>query len=409
MLNICKDSLRKQDYTVKNYKHKSNNTIWKNFINVVTLKKQVIMTHLKQILYLSAIGLLFASCASYGVISDNDVYLQKPAAIDLTDDQEDITSFNAYKAGRQGAFQNGDPRLRNTNARAFATYNTRFMFGTYYNPFHSYYPTDPFIWGRPYYYFYGLNSPMYGMNTYFAPGFGHNYGGYGYLSPYYSHNYYGVNYIGPNSNYSWYNTSGNSSFFGSSSNNQFYGHRTPLSGNSRRSSAHPQTLESKMHNNVKPSKSSYYSKNHSPKNIQNRRTVSNSEREYVRPNINANRGTTTNYSGSNRNVNVSSANQRRTSPSASSYRNRSYSPSNTARRSGTVNRSNVDRRTSGTYNSSNNARRGTYSKDNSNNRGSSYSSPQRSSGSSINRSGGSSTRSSGSSSNRGSSSSSGRR
>jgi hypothetical protein len=214
------------------------------------------MTNLKHILYFTAVSLLLTSCASYCVISDNDVYLQKPAAIDLTDDQEDITSYNAYKAGDQGAYQIGDPRLRNTNARAFATYNARFMFGTYYNPFHSFYQTDPFRYGRPYGFGYGLNSPLYGMNTYYMPGFGYanNYGyGYGfnygncyygcqygnYMYPYNSNNFYGGTHTNSNSNYNG---------FGSS--NYFYGRRNSLSGNSGRSSSYPNTLKNKMNSNA---------------------------------------------------------------------------------------------------------------------------------------------------------------
>jgi len=383
------------------------------------------MTNLKQILYLSTLGLLFASCASYGVISDNDVYLQKPAAIDLTDDQEDITSFNAYKAGRQGAFQNGDPRLRNTNANIFIAHTNPFAFNnSMFNPYYGY--NDPFAWNRPfgmynsygpgwgYGWGYGYHGYGYGYNhMYSNTGFFYNGYQYGtFLSPYYGHNHYGINYIGPNSSYYGTNSNnGNSSFFGSGSTNQFYGKRTNLSTSSRRSSSYPETLKNKMHNNVKPSNSSVLTKDLSPQNIQNRRTVSNSEREYVRSNVNINRNSSrpTSYDGSNRSPNTSAINQRRTVSSENTYRDRSFSPSNSARRSGTVNRSNADRRTTGNYNSSNNVRRSTNSAGNDYNRGSSFSSPQRSSGSSINRSSGSSSRSSGSSSSRGSSSSSGRR
>ena len=363
------------------------------------------MTYLKHIFYISTIGLLLTSCSNYGVISDNDVYSQKPAAIDLTDDEQDITSFNAYKAGRNGAFQRGDKRLENTNARAFATYNTRFMFGTYYNPFHAYYPTDPFIWGRPYYHFYGLNSPMFGMNTYYAPGFNSFYGynGYGFMSPYYSHNYYGINYIG----YGY--SSGNTSYFGSGSTNQFYGPRNSLSGHSRRSSSYPQTLKNKMYSNFTPSNSNVNTKNIASRTVQNRREVSNDQREYVRPNATRNASRATINNGSNRNSTASTTNQRRSASTTNNYRSKDYTPSNTARRTGTVNRSS-SQRSSGSYNSSNSSRRGSYSSGSGGSRGS-YSSPQRSSsGSSVNRSSGSSSsRSSGSSSSRGGSSSSGRR
>jgi hypothetical protein len=383
------------------------------------------MTYLKQILYFSTAALLFASCASYGVISDNDVYLQKPAAIDLTDDQQDITSFNAYKAGRQGAFQNGDPRLRNTNASIFIASSNPFAFNnSMFSPYYGY--NDPFMWNRPYG-MYNSCGAGFGNGWGYGYGYGHGYGngfnnmcgnfgfynGYQYgslLSPHYGHNFYGINYIGPNSNNSWSNNSGNSSFFYSGSNNQFYGQRSPLSGNSRRSSAHPETLKNQTKKVNQTASTNFPSYN----KVQNRRTVSSSEREYVRPNVNTNRNIsrTNDYNSSGRNVNTSSTNQRRVTSSSNTNRSRSFTPSNTARSSGTVNRSNVDRRTSGSYNSSSNTRRGSYSSSGNNgNRGSSYSSPQRSSGSSYNGSSGSSSRStgSGSSSSRGSSSSSGRR
>lgn len=372
------------------------------------------MTNLKHIFYITVLGFLFTSCSNYSMISDNDVYLQKPPAIDLAEDNQDITSFNAYKAGRKGAFQDGDNRLRNTNARAFNTYNNQFMFGTYLNPFHNFYPTDPFIWGRPYGYGYGLNSSFYGMNTYYSPGYGYGniygynnsfYNSYQYgnfMSPYYSHNHYGINYIGPDANYSGLTIDpNNASYFGSSSKNQHYGHRKPLSGSSNRSSSYPETLKNKMHSNSNSNNPKVISKKVLPSEVVNRRKVTDSQREYVRTNVNSNRNThngTSSYRASSTDRGVISS-DRRGSSSYGSNRTRSYSPSNSARRSGTVRRSSSYQNRSGSYNSSSDSRGGSYNSGSGNsNMRRTYSSPQRSSGNSYNRSSsGSSMRSSGSS------------
>lgn len=385
------------------------------------------MTNLKHIIYISTLGLLLTSCANYGVISDNDVYLQKPAAIDLADDEQDITSFNAYNAGRQGAFQNGDQRLIKTNARIFIASSNPFAFNnSMFSPYYGY--NDPFGWNRPH--IYSAYGPGWGYgwgygNYGYGHGFNHMYGnssffynGYQYgtfISPYYSHNHYGINYIGPDYNFYGSNaSSGMGGTYGSS--NIFQGQRRDLSGSSNRSSSYPQTLKSNAPNNVKPSNTSGYSKSKrlSSSNIKNRREVDNSQREYVRSNANVNRARSSQsreyYNGSSRNVNATSVNNRRTTSSASNARNRSFTPSNSARRTGTVSRSNSNYRSSGSYNSSGSSR-GTYNSSSNSRRGSSrnsYSSPQRSSGSGYSRSSGSSqSRSSGSSTrSRGSSSSS---
>lgn len=66
-----------------------------------------------------AIGLIMlsvSSCNIYGVVAEDDVYVQGPSKLNLQEDPNDMTTFNSYRAGRQGRFQTqyNTPR-RNTS------------------------------------------------------------------------------------------------------------------------------------------------------------------------------------------------------------------------------------------------------------------------------------------------------
>lgn len=279
--------------------------------------------------------LVLSSCNTYNVVAENDVYMQRPNKINVNEDPNDMTTYTAYKAGRNGMFR--------------PYYNTSvFMGPNMYNPYYSQYGIRPYShygmhnpWRQPYgfqntaYDYYGMNSwNNQGFSSGF--GFGPGYNGYGAG--------YGAgcpNTFGSNTNFS--GTSFNS-------NNTYYGHRSSLTSASGRSSNYPTTLKSikTTNSNTKFTQSATQTKVVSRANNVNRAisTREVSSREVVRSNASRERSvrqtnrTTTNRTTA-RNNQVRSNNTRAVRPSTRSQSrlNSSYKPSNSAQRSGTVSRS----------------------------------------------------------------------
>src|SRR5690554_1929138 len=56
---------------------------------------------------------ILSSCSNYEYISENDVYMQAPTEINLEEDENDLTSFNAFKAREKGIYKDEyrDPRV----------------------------------------------------------------------------------------------------------------------------------------------------------------------------------------------------------------------------------------------------------------------------------------------------------
>ncbi|MDX1651923.1 MAG: hypothetical protein R3277_05490 [Brumimicrobium sp.] len=343
------------------------------------------MKTIKKIILTLTVGALVSSCANYSAISDNDVYLQKPPLVDLAEGGEGVTSYNYFKAEKQGLYQTADRRTVNNNIfimgmgspmffHPYHGYGDPFwsarMYGGYY-PFYNSYFYDPF---NMYTLGFGHNS-WYGTNPYWGYGYGMGFGPYTYNS-HYANSFQGVYFIGPAANYPGYPNpiQPNNSFFGSSSINQIYGHRGSVGSSSRRSSSYPSTTKSmNLPNDSQVNKTPVNARRTDigSQQVVNRREVSNNE--YINnrtsgvrvnnyPNVNRREiGTTGRQDISvNRNTNYSSSNRRTT-----------YTPSQTARRSGTVTRSTspsygnsggtVNRRGGAEYNTNYNSRGNTFS------------------------------------------------
>ena len=200
-------------------------------------------------LSLIALGLIVTSCANYGMISENDVYLQAPTEINLQEDETDLTSYNAYKARQRGEFEDGrlDPRI------PFKRWRSSYMIASLYaGPYFNLYGrggmTSPFyggagMFGHGFYYndvsYYGILHNHNYINGIYSPytTFGMGYGyGYGYGSGY-AYNGFGYG-MHPYANAAPQVSNGTS--------NQpvFYGRRNNLSSSSNRSSSYPNTLKS---------------------------------------------------------------------------------------------------------------------------------------------------------------------
>ena len=122
------------------------------------------------------------SCHTYGVIAENDVYIQGPSQLNIAEDPNDMTSFNAFRAGRDGRFntQYNSPRMRNSMYMGFGS---PMMWG--YDPFY-----DPFRMNMGFGGMYGYNPyGFHGMH----PGWG--YGGFGW------NNHFGWGY--PHGGFGW--------------------------------------------------------------------------------------------------------------------------------------------------------------------------------------------------------------
>lgn len=351
------------------------------------------MKSFKNIIYLSTLSWFLFSCAQYGMISDNDVYLQRPSAVVLDGDANDPTTFNNFRAGREGQFVNRNNNVpRMFLGLGYGVYGGNF--GGMYSPFYNPYAT------------FGGNGWNNGWNS----GFGHPYGfgnNYGYGNYYNNGGFFG----------------GNNSLWSSAHDGPtFCGPRGSLSSSSARSSAYPETMKSSVQSGYLKaprrsdnfnSKASNELSSKSNEQALNRRVFDT--REYARPNTVNNQGV---RSSSTVDHQLRGAAMSASRSIPASRASAAYRPSQTARNSG-VTTSAYDRRnassrsSSSTFSgshvgSSSNASRGSFSSPtNSSSRlGFSSSSSSRSSGFS---SGSSSTRSSSSSGgSRGSSSSSSR-
>lgn len=294
-----------------------------------------------------------ASCANYGYISENDVYMQAPTEMNLNEDEDDITSFNAFKAKQKGAFEQEyqDPRI-NQRVRA-----NQIMIINSYGPYYGSYRNGPLAFHgmgySPYGYEYrGFNSGLgfgisYGWGNHFYHnqmdpfGYGFGYGGYGghYGNGYYGNNYYGGGYYGGhygNGYYNGYNNgyyngfnngyyNGNNNINNSASNNQatYNGHRGSTSSSSNRSSYY-NTTKSLQGKNVTSDVNNQANGN-SRRDVQKRSAGANDYSEKFNQNgIRVNKGAV----NTSRNVNSTPVHNR--------VVNNSYTPNTSARRSGVV-------------------------------------------------------------------------
>jgi len=194
---------------------------------------------LQNILFAGILTSFLGGCSSYGVISENDVYMQKPTQVNLAEDENDITSFNAFQARQEGKY-NDKYLIDEMHNRAYIgamLYGGRPMPGIigFNRPigFH----------GMPYMYY--QNSFFYqgtwGYNPYTsgAFGYGYPYAGnlYGYpYSPYGINNYNPIIHTNPQTP--------NGGFVANNSQNHFNRKRNDLGANSNRSSSYPSTLKS---------------------------------------------------------------------------------------------------------------------------------------------------------------------
>ena len=284
---------------------------------------------------------ILSSCSTYNVVAENDVYMQRPNEINVNEDPADLTTYTAYKAGRNGAFR--------------SHYNTSYFMGSsMFYPNYNSFGMRPFgfnnmnnQWGHPYafhnnpYYSHGMNN-WYGYNSGFdfGPGYyGHGYGfGYG--------NTFGNNNI---------NFSGTNSIFS----NTYYGHRNGIASSSKRSSNYPTTLKNMKNTgtsgNFQRTSTQTREITRSSGVDQSTSTREVASSEVARSNANRNRSvnqsTRTNSSRSTaRNSRTGSNNARAIKPSTRSQSrlNSSYRPSNSAQRSGTITRSQSTRATGST-------------------------------------------------------------
>jgi hypothetical protein len=208
---------------------------------MVTAKKQ----YLIRFSTLTLIATLLVSCAQYGIISENDVYIQKPTALSTNDDESDLTSYNAYKARERGEYQDEylidqmhDRRLIGTllygnQSMFFMPFTTSsYIPWGYHSPILAYQNTHYFNsfynWNRPWTYNYGYGYGGYAYNPY-----NNGYFGYGYSPFFHNHN-----------NYSGQSVLINNTNVNASQNYYTGKPRVTLSSNSSRSSSYPSTLKS---------------------------------------------------------------------------------------------------------------------------------------------------------------------
>jgi len=299
---------------------------------------------------------ILSSCSNYGYISENDVYMQKPTEINLDEDENDLTSFNAFKAREKGAFRDEyyDPRV-NQRVRlnqfmilnSYMPYGVSYsMFGNYPIRFHGMSMNDPF--------YYGYVGPAYGYG--FSSGFGMGMYYDRFYNPYYGYGYgyypYGYGYsYGHGYGYGYNGISGNQ---GNPSNNQpvHYGKRNSLTSSSNRSSSYPKSYTKQ----ALPDQSSSYDVND--------QTLGTSRREISRRHAGASEFSN---NGKPNNTNFSNQGGVTNSMGISHQRvvNQNYTPNSSARRSGAVEvqrslNMNSTRGVSGTQNSATPQRR-TYS------------------------------------------------
>ena len=305
-------------------------------------------------LTLLILSTLFVGCAQYGMISENDVYLQQPNKINIGEDENDMTSYNAYKARQRGVFveRYNNVQQRNLGARNLLRQsvffgNSPFYANNFYgrNGFSPYYnsafnmcydPFNPFgcnnfdNWG---YYnnfgyggMHGFNNGFYnGMNNGFFGGFHHGYNPY-VSNIFITHNYYGTNING--------GSFGNNNTV--TNNRTYYGPRTSLSANSGRSSSYPSTIKSKNLSNNSSSHSSTASDQASSRRTKGHKRSIRSPHMPFADNSNRRNTSPTSEVALNNNRQIRNNGVSRASQSASNRRSATYRPSSTARNSGTA-------------------------------------------------------------------------
>ena len=359
---------------------------------MVTTKKQ----YFYRLLTTTFLFALLTGCANYGMISENDVYLQKPTALSVGEDETDLTSYNAFKARERGDFQEAYliDQMYSRTLIGTGLYGVRPMFGSpfmnrnfinwgyrspilayqnnfYYNGFNH--------WNRP----WGFGN-SFGFNGFGACGQGFFGYGYGYNPLFNNCNNFGHG-IASNPPSFGQNTSNNNV----NSNNHFSGRpRISLSSNSSRSSTYPNSLKSQE---LQPGSEVYINNEKlgtSRRAIQKKR-VSGTHMPFKN-------GSNASISSFQRNK-MSDAQQQNSRSQISARTN--YMPSNSARRSGVARspRATVNTTTRTGYSSSQNRRISNQSANSS--RGTGFNT-SRTTSSSVSRSsrGGSSTGSSSSSS-----------
>ena len=316
--------------------YKNKNTIWKTIQIVVslTLRGTIMRTKVHFSILLGAITVL-SSCSNYGYISENDVYMQAPTEINLEENENDLTSFNAFKAREKGAFRDEyrDPRVNErVRMNQFMIMSSYMPFGMGYGPYMSpygMYNNGPIgFHGMAMYGFgYGnytvghhgiydgfYNHYGFGYNPY---GYGYNPYGYGYGNYAYGYNpyYYGGGY------YNGINDNPNTPTV---SQPVHYGNRTPLTSSSNRSSSYQKTSYKQP---IEAPTSSYdvndQSLGTSRREVQKKYTGTNTYNNNGKPN-------NSNYSNSQSGYdsNSGAAHQRTAT--------QNYTPNASARRSGAV-------------------------------------------------------------------------
>lgn len=284
-----------------------------------------------RLLSISILSVTLFGCAQYGMISENDVYLQKPTALSADDDETDITSYNAYKARQRGVYQDQYliDQMHDRRLIGSMLYGVRPMFGTPYPPGsfvlwgyrspilfyqNSHYFNSYYTWNRPWNYGYGFGCGYNPYNPYASGMYGCGY------SPFNSYGN-GYGYGQPNTGQ---NFAGNNN--PTTSSNHFTGRpRLSLSSNSSRSSTYPATLKSSALQPVSSSAVNNQTQGTSRRAVRSKQQVRSSHMPFKTNTHTGSSYTRTNYSQG----------QRRNSTRSSSYnRTNTYTPSQSARRSG---------------------------------------------------------------------------
>ena len=272
---------------------------------------------LQNILFVGLLTSFLASCSSYGVISENDVYMQKPTQVNLAEDENDITSFNAFKARQEGKY-NDKYLIDEMHNRAYIgamLYGGRPMPGMIgFNRPIGFHGTPYMNYQNTFFY-----QGTWGYNPYVSGGFGYGYpyagNMYGYpYSPYGINNYNPIIHTNPQTP--------NGGFVANNNQNHFNRKRNDLGANSNRSSSYPSTLKSNGGNFVSSSEINDETKGTSRRAVRNKRPTGNQSNK---PQFNS-KSNSGSYSGGIMNS------------STKHTHSRNYAPSRSARRSGRVHR-----------------------------------------------------------------------
>jgi hypothetical protein len=289
------------------------------------------MIYKTHFILLLGVSLLMTSCSNYGYLSDNDVYMQAPTEINLEENENELTSFNAFKAREKGAFKD-EYRDSRINERLlmnqFMIFNAYVPFGTSYGM----YANRPIGFHRM-----GMYDPFYPGYGFMAPSFGYSFSsGFG-MEMYYmrfNNSYYAGNFAGYYNPYGYTNYGYNPYFNNGGSNignqNQtspqvaqpvYYGNRVTLTSSSNRSSSYD---------------NKDFSQVPAPSYNVNNQTLGTSRREVSRRYAGG-----TDYSNDGQpNKNNFKTNQSGYSQSTGVVHqravNQNYTPNSSARRSGTV-------------------------------------------------------------------------